>query len=355
MLDITNLFVPLAVGSFPHKDPEGALTLIFKHLPQIPLWPQLPQRDFRENMYIQYSAGMPSLTIDEGRQRIYMDTSSQPEADLEAFYAKILEEDPEQFAFSSTHASGFWAFLSSFSERARGNELCVKGQVTGPFSFGLTVTDEQDRPIIYNQAYYEAVVTAISLHAGWQTKKLKGLHPKVLIVIDEPYLASYGSAFVSVGRELVVQSINEVIDRIHQAGALAGVHCCGNTDWSIVLETDLDLLNFDAYQFFENVILYGPHLRNFLARGGFLAWGIVPSSEAVLNVSLEELERKLRGQLEALAGIGADLETLKRSSFISPACGFISPACGLGSQVTSVAETALEKLNLLSEKLAVIS
>jgi methionine synthase II (cobalamin-independent) len=345
MLNTQNLFVPLAVGSFPHKEPESALALIFKYLPRIPLWPQLPQKDFRESMYIQYCAGMPSIIIDEKRQRIYMDTSSSPEADLGAFYEGVLEEKIERFAFSPVHAAGFYAFLSSFKKLSQGGELYIKGQVTGPFSFGLTVTDEQDRPIIYNQTYYEAVVAAISLHAKWQTGRLKELHPRVLIFIDEPYLASYGSALVSVGREVVVQSINMVIDRIHEAGAIAGVHCCGNTDWSAVLETNLDLLNFDAYQFFDNVILYGPQLKNFLGRGGVLAWGIVPSSEAVLNMTAEELISKLHRQLEALAGIGVDLQTVKRNSFISP-------ACGLGSQSIAVAESALEKLNFISDMFA---
>jgi methionine synthase II (cobalamin-independent) len=345
MLHITNPFIPLAVGSFPHQHPEEALDLIFRYLPQIPLWPQLPQRDFRENMYIQYSNGMPSVIIDEERQRIYFDTSSSPEADLEEFYERILGEDLAQFAFPSAYASGFWAFVSSFKQYARGKELCVKGQVTGPFSFGLTVTDENNRPIIYHQAYYEAAVTALSLHAAWQAERLKELHPHVLMFIDEPYLASYGSAFVSVDRDLVVRSINEVIDRIHQAGALAGLHCCGNTDWSLVLETRLDLLNFDAYHFFDNLILYNSHLKDFLDRGGVMAWGIIPSSEEVLHTTLEELEAKLRGQVETLVKSGIEENRLKKGSLLSP-------ACGLGSLSSPVAETALKKLEILAEKLA---
>ncbi|NIN66688.1 MAG: hypothetical protein GTO63_18770, partial [Anaerolineae bacterium] len=70
-----------------------------------------------------------------------------------------------------------------------------------------------------------------------------------------------------------IADMNEVAAAIHAQGGLAGVHCEANTDWSLLMETDLDLLNFDAYEHMQALALYPAELRAFLERGGVLAWG----------------------------------------------------------------------------------
>jgi hypothetical protein len=60
----------------------------------------------------------------------------------------------------------------------------------------------------------------------------------------------------------------EVVDAIHADGGLAGIHVCANTDWSLVLESGADIVNFDAYAYFDRFILYGEsQIRDFLAAG----------------------------------------------------------------------------------------
>ncbi|MBM3132761.1 MAG: hypothetical protein FJZ95_07000, partial [Chloroflexi bacterium] len=50
-----------AIGSMPHADPAEAGALALRYLPDIPVWPQLPNRSFLENMYAQYSEGLPGV------------------------------------------------------------------------------------------------------------------------------------------------------------------------------------------------------------------------------------------------------------------------------------------------------
>ena len=78
-----------------------------------------------------------------------------------------------------------------------------------------------------------------------------------LVVLDEPYLCSFGSAFVNVPRSRRDRGHRRgAVEAIHKEGALAGLHCCGNTDWSLVLSTALDVINFDAYEYFQGLSLY---------------------------------------------------------------------------------------------------
>ena len=53
--------LPTMIGSMPHTDPAEACAVVSRYLKDIPAWPQLPQRSFKENMYAQYSEGFPGI------------------------------------------------------------------------------------------------------------------------------------------------------------------------------------------------------------------------------------------------------------------------------------------------------
>ena len=52
------------IGSFPHRSTTVVCDFLMETLPDCPTWPQLPQRDARENMYAQYAAVLPGALID---------------------------------------------------------------------------------------------------------------------------------------------------------------------------------------------------------------------------------------------------------------------------------------------------
>jgi len=136
------------------------------------------------------------------------------------------------------------------------------------------IVDQNQRPILYDEVLADAVAKHLSIKARWQETELAKLVPRTLMVIDEPYMASFGSAFVALSREQVIGLLNEVMSGLR---GLKGVHCCGNTDWSILLETATDILSLDAYEYAETLALYPEEVTRFLARGGIIAWGVVPA------------------------------------------------------------------------------
>ena len=92
-------------------------------------------------------------------------------------------------------------------------------------------------------------------------------------------MASFGSAFFALSREKVISLLEEVFGGI---SGLKGVHCCGNTDWSVLLDTSADILSFDAYNYAQSLSLYPAEVKKFLDRKGTIAWGIVPNQEESL-------------------------------------------------------------------------
>ncbi len=333
-----------AVGSMPHKDPRTACRVVGRHLPEIPIWPQLPRMSFLENMYVQYSEGLPWARVDERAEKIHFETSQGLEEGLERFYESYLGGDLDYFAMSTNYARGFHETL----EIARGGGfprmLYLKGQITGPVSFGLTVTDEEKRSIQYNDALKDVVVKNCAMKARWQVERMKAVAPGVIIFIDEPYLASFGSAYISLSREDVVGALDEVVTAIHDAGALAGVHCCGNTDWSILMETGVDILNFDAYDYAETIALYPEELRRFLGRGGVLAWGVVPTTETVAGEGEESLLARFEEDLKRLIAHGFSREELLGSALITPSCGTGSLSVELSEKVFRLTEAISSEL-----------
>ena len=92
---------------------------------------------------------------------------------------------------------------------------------------------------------------------------------------------------------------------------------------SIPVDAGVQIVNFDAYQFGETVALYPEHMRRHLVENGnALAWGIVPTSPAIREVTAATLAEKYERLAENLSRkSGVDPETIARQSFITPSCG----------------------------------
>jgi hypothetical protein len=333
-------FLTTHVGSVPYKTIDG-LTGKLNQLLDVPAWPQLSQRSFRENMYTQYSPVLPAIREDAKQEKIYFNTSEDITDALETFYTPFLADDVDAFALRLDYANGFFAMLETL--RSTKGEW-AKGQVTGPVSFGLTVTDQDLRASLYDEMLADTIIKNASMNARWQIRQLKSVRPNVILFLDEPYMAAFGSAFISLSREQVIGYLDEVFDSIHAEGGVAGIHCCANTDWGVLLATKVDILNLDAYGFIENLALYPAELREYLDRGGNICWGIVPNNEQVFGETPQGLAERLRNGISlivekaALRGV-----TIKAEEFASRS--LIAPACGLGSTSIEVADRVFEVLS----------
>ncbi len=321
-----------AIGSMPHTDPAAACSQVTRFLNDIPAWPQLPRRSFRENMYVQFSEGFPGVAVTE--DRAYIDRSHDLDKPLEALYAAYLENDSDKYPIGSDYAAGLHYFLSLKNIEP----IAVKGQVTGPISWGLTVTDNSQRSIIYDDTLADAAAKLLRLKAAWQEKVLNQISRNTIIFVDEPYMASFGSAFVSLSKERVISLLEETLGGI---SGLKGVHCCGNTDWSVLLATSTNILSFDAYNYAQSLSLYPAEIKEFLEREGTIAWGIVPNDEELLTKeSVASLKDRLEEAMAPFTRKGIRFKQLI-------AQGLLTPSCGLASLATE--EAAAQALELLAE------
>lgn len=317
-----------AIGSMPFSDVEHAIDVSLSKL-DCPIWPQLSFFGLKEQMEIQYSEGIPCAVIDEVKGRMYFQTSGDYSDQFAAFYdAYMTAMDPDSgngdcsaMAISEEFSHGIYA-LEKRLKATNAKLPWLKVQTTGPISFALTIVDENKRALWYNDEFRDVIVKSMAMKCRWQIQKFKPYAENIICFIDEPILSAFGSStYVSVNREEVVAALNECVEAVHMDGGLAGTHCCGNTEWSILMDAGVDIVNFDAFEFGETIAMYADDVKKHLARGGLLAWGVVPTSVAIREQTCESLVAQLEKVMDHLASKGISKQTIVEQALIMPSCG----------------------------------
>jgi hypothetical protein len=336
-------FSPTGIGSVPYLDVRDTCRRILDLCPHIPFWPQCVKRSRLEDMVVQFTEGLPLLQVTEDR-KVLLTVHGDAEKDLLAFYDRFLAEDVGHFALSKDYAPGLHEMLGLI-ERAPGKVgPFVKGHTVGPVTFGAAIKDREGRNLFFYPELAEAFVKALAIRALWQVRELGRSGKRPILFLDEPYLAGYGSAFTPIQRHEVVALIKEVVDYVRERSeAIIGIHCCGNTDWSMIVDTGPDILSFDAFSYLDYFFLYPGELRRFVESGGTVAWGIVPTFGFTGRETVEDLSTRLQEGLNKLHDLGLDPGRVARQSLLTP-------ACGTGTLEPAAADQVFALLRALSER-----
>ena len=260
--------------------------------------------------------------------------------ELERFYESYTEGT--RIAISQGYAEGLHAFLALTKGR-RFDYL--KGHVTGPLTFTLGLNDSRGRPVYYDEELREVYLMGLKAKVRWQVDVLKTRAREVIIFIDEPIASALGSTvYITVQREESLRLLRETVQAVKSAGAIAGIHCCGRAEWPLLMDSGVDILNFDAYDYGETLAIFPSELKAFLEKGGMLAWGIVPTTEAVNSETPGSLRDVFLRRMEKLSQPVP--ESLLRERIL------LTPSCGTGSLSKKEAVAVFELLVSLKELLA---
>jgi len=323
-----------AMAVMPHRDVDRALE-VAQSL-DIPFWPQLPHVSYYEDMYVQASENFPGILLDT-EERTLRFSAEKFMDELEACMARF--DDPNFFDISETYSAVYHPFLAlDLSDRP-----AIRGQLEGPISFGLNVTDLEGRSILYDDTVRPFLLEFMARRLNVQLDRLRALNPNAFMFVDEPGLQFLFSAMTGYGDQAARADMEVFFDMVDRP---RGVHLCGNPDWDFLLGQDLDVLSMDIYTNAEVFSSYAPSIRRFLDRGGVIVWGIVPTNfEPFEKENLPSLEKRLDEVWSDLQARGIDRDFLLSRSLLSPAtCCLVNP------DGEKTVERAFEMIGELSER-----
>lgn len=336
----------------PHTDVEAALDFALSL--DIPFWPQLPNVGFHEDMYVQASAGFPGIVVATGERKISFNTTLF-EAEV-GLYAQRMGET-ETFALGAEHSSVYQGFLA----RDLGRYAAIRGQVTGPVSFGFRVMDETLRPMIYHDDARTLLFDFIRRKVNAQYRQLSERNRHAFVWVDEPGL---GWVFSGLSGYSDTRARRDYGELWAGSDGPRGLHLCASVNLPYLLQLGAQVVSFDAYQAGLVPEGYARAVADFLAGGGVISWGIVPTDGGDLGRHTPEtLEALLLGYWEDISrASGLAVSRIARQSLLAPArCCLKNAGCvgasddkraaGAGRDEVRIVERAFGYLRTLSRSL----
>ncbi len=290
----------VAIGSLPHKNINSAINVVKKNFTNIPFLPQLININEKEGILNQITEGLSSFSISDYNEVIH----------------KHNPEILEKYAISKNYACAF----ESFEQLIRNTHpKFAKGQIVGPYS-----------------SSYPAEF--LSLKALWIIKRIKTASPDTtpIIFIDEP------SFEYEAGKNHLLKLVKD----IQSNGAICGIHCCKTCNWADLIKTGADIINFDAYTYFDNILYYAKAIKQHLEAGKMLAWGIVPTldTNVLKTITTNELKKLFEKYVTYLTKTGIDEKLIIENSLITS-------SCGAGALSEELAQRAMDLVFELSNEL----
>jgi len=297
-------------------------------------------------MNVQFSEGLPLLTFDEAKGALVLAPADNRENALTTFYERFFSGEIDHFKISQDHAAGLYEMLDALADPSvEAHDRYIKGQTVGPVTFTAGIKDREGNLLFHDRELREALVNGLAAKALWQIRMLERTGRNPVIFLDEPSLSGFGSAFSPLERHEVIELLRSMIGYLRQhADVLIGIHCCGNTDWSMILDASPDIVSFDAFDHMDYFLLYPKDIKRFLDGGGIVAWGIVPTCGPIGKETVEALSARVTQGFDRIKAWGVDPDRLATQSLLTP-------ACGMGSLTESSAIEILSVLPRLTEDL----
>jgi hypothetical protein len=309
------------IGSLPYESPHEATRAIADYCPHLPFWPQLPKLSAKESVIGQGLDILVNLIEPRPSGYGYQVREGRIDAVVEALHSS-------SGRLTSVNAAGFSTFEDSMTSGSFPSALGVKGQIEGPVTLS-TYLFYQGRAFLADPSLFAAMAFHVSQMACWQVERLKVLGRSVLLFIDEPALSLEASVSNGISQERRLNALSAIFEDVRARAAFAGLHCCAARPFARMCQARPDILSFDAYRGLEQFFT-DSHALQFLRGGGWVAYGMIPTSPHLTAVD----PISLFGRWLTAASMAGEPQEFAQRALITATCGL-----GLLEDTESVIES----------------
>jgi hypothetical protein len=288
----------MAVGSLPHRSLADAVELSLTAT-DIPTIPQLPRRSPAEGMIAQALVGIPGVVVGQYGS-IAVDAGT-----LRATERVRTDLDHDAFA-------GFRTFLAKAVEV--GYTGPVKWQFVGPLTLGLAL----QRAGVPSETAFEITMRSVRGHIMNLVNAVATALPSSdqIVVLDEPEWGALDEPEFALAPDVAIDLLSGALAMVESV-AVAGVHCCAGADPVSLIAAGPSLLSIPADL---SLVDCAGHLQRYLERGGWIAWGAVPT-DGPIPMTADRPWKKLCDLWCQLVQRGCSAALLRQQSIITPECG----------------------------------
>ncbi|MDP8229289.1 MAG: hypothetical protein P9M15_07545 [Candidatus Electryoneaceae bacterium] len=307
-------FAATMMGAVPYRDMDYTADVILKNFPEAPRIP-IMTRSIRWML-----EGLPCIEINREKGQIIMVPPEEREGDVVDFYERVEREDLDFFAISEEKTPSFTTMLEKMKEAKLPELKWVTFQIGGPIVLCDSIKQRNGTPVIHHETMRDMLIKGINMKSRWMEKKIREALPGIQIICDqpEPSLVNFTAAGGTGSRYDVIDALNAGFKGL---SCHTWVHCCANIDWTLLVDAEVDIINFDAYKYSDKAALYAGDFDKFLDKGGMIGWGVVPVIEDILvRENVHSLVKKLEEGVGFFVKNGIDEEKLARSSWVLPSC-----------------------------------
>ena len=199
----------------------------------------------------------------------------------------------------------------------------VKGQIVGPLTLSRWSRDAAGNAPHADLATLQQLTSWLGAAAAEQARVLQRLGYQAIILFDEPELASVGEPSIPLPWREVVPVLRAAIEPVQRIGALAGIHCCASPNWTRILDARPNLIHFDAREgHVDDVIEHHRAVREHVARGGYLGWGLWPTDGlGPLPFDSKNMQYFLANKARDLSFVDASVGLIFKRSMLTGVCG----------------------------------
>ena len=323
---------PTGVGSTSQADPVEAVEAALEGYWRMPYWPQLPNRDPLEAMIPQAGLALPGASWD-GELLHWSGSLSD---------AQIASADALPAPQRATGLHQLLARLPQLPEERRPN--VVKGQIVGPLTLAKWSRTAAGAAPHEDLALLERLAAFLGRAAAAQARAFQQLGFQAVVVFDEPELAAVGEPSLPLAWRHVAPVLRAAIEPVQRIGALAGLHCCARPNWTRALDCRPNLIHFDGREgAVEDVLAHRRAIREHVARGGYLGWGLWPTDGAAAEpFDPREMQYFLARAARELSFVDASVGLIFKRSILTGVCG----GAGLPAEQERQMAADLEELSM---------